>query len=357
MTIDTEIKGNPESVRAVARWLDGTVGEGVHNSVTQLYQARTNTETDWTGPAGEQFRGRMNSGGKQADEISTDAKKGAEFCQRWAGDMSTAQRRMEQLRESAAKAGLTVSGNKILHPGPAPAKPGNLAQDATSAQQAQHAQAVQAQQDYAKKIAAYNSAKTDAEQIRKDMSFGRDVAKNGCEEIVKKPLFQAGALADGTFAAGASAAMQKRMAQKARINKGLAAKLGQPGQVSRGIQGSDVNRNLRNIAAANRTANRAATTAKWAGRIGGRVPIAGTLIGLGAMGYDIHNGKPVGKAVVSTAAGIAASAGAGVAAGAAVGSIFPGAGTAAGAVVGGVVGVGVGLATSAAVDAAWDKIF
>jgi hypothetical protein len=356
MTIDTTIKGNPEGIRAAAQWLKGTLSEGVHDGVTQVFAARTNTEADWTGPAGEQFRGRMDTGGKKADHISTDAKKGAETCEKWAGDMSTAQRRMEQLREQAAKAGLTVSGNTIQHPGPAPAAPGDLPSDATTAQKTEHNTAVQAQQDYAKKIAAYNSAKTEAAQIRSEMNFGRDVAKNVCEEIVKKPGFQAGALADATFAAGASAALQKRMASKARMMKGLASGMAKPGQVYRGVPGSDVGRNLRNISAANRSAGKAATAARWAGRFGGKVPIIGTAIGIGSAVYDVKNGKSPGKAIASTGAGMLAGAGTGAATGALVGSVVPGAGTAVGAVVGGVVGGVVGLGTSAAVDAGWDRL-
>lgn len=357
MTIDTTIKGNPEGIRAAAQWLKGTLSEGVHDGVTQVFAARTNTEADWTGPAGEQFRGRMDTGGKKADDISTDARKGAETCEKWAGDMSTAQRRMEQLRQQAAKAGLTVTGNTIQHPGPAPATPGDLPGDATTAQKTQHNTAVRAQQDYAKKIAAYNSAQKEAADIRKEMNFGRDVAKNACEEIVKKPQFQAAALEDATFVAGASAAMRQRMASKARMMKGLASRMGQPGQVYRGVPGSDVGRNLRNISAANRSASKAATAARWAGRFGGKVPIIGTAIGIGSAVYDVKaQAKSPGKAIASTGAGMLAGAGAGAATGALVGSVFPGAGTAVGAVAGGVVGGVVGLGTSAAVDAGWDRL-
>ncbi|SFQ35413.1 hypothetical protein SAMN05421810_106252 [Amycolatopsis arida] len=158
------------------------------------------------------------------------------------------------------------------------------------------------------------------------------------------------ALADATFAASAAQRAQTRLNERARMFDGLARQTQSrlPGTVYRGIPGSDAGRALRNVDAAQRGASQAARGARIAARFGGKLPVIGTGIAITSAGYDIANGKPPGKAVVSTAAGI----GAGVAAGAAVGSVVPVAGTA----VGAVVGAGVGLVASGAVDAAWDRL-
>jgi hypothetical protein len=114
------------------------------------------------------------------------------------------------------------------------------------------------------------------------------------------------------------------------------------------VPGSDTGRALRNVGDSQKWAARAGRGAKFARSLGGRLPLIGTGVAVVSAGYDIANGKPAGKAVVSTAAGI----GAGIAAGAAIGSVVPVAGTAVGAVGGAIVG----WAASGAADAAWDRL-
>jgi uncharacterized protein YukE len=348
MPIDIKIEGNPDSIRATARWLRGTLSEGIHDATTQVHAARTNTEADWTGEAADGFRSKMATGGQQADDLAGDADTAGQSFERYADDLQTAQTRMARAKQIAIDGGLQVTDTQILDPGPAPANPGTLPADATPAQQTAHGDAVKATQLHAKQVAAFNAASTEANGAKSDLSFARDTFKNISDEVTKKPYFQAAALADATFAASAAQRFSTRLAADARIAGNLAAKAGVPGAVYRGVPGSDVGRALRTQAGANQWAARAAKGAKVARAFGGRLPLIGTGVAVVSAGYDIAHGKPPGKAVVSTAAGI----GAGIAVGAAVGSVVPVAGTA----VGAVVGAGAGLIASGAVDAAWDRL-
>ena len=72
-------------------------------------------------------------------------------------------------------------------------------------------------------------------------------------------------------------------------------------------------------------------------RFGARIPVVGAGITAAGVGYDISQGKPVGKAVVSGAAGVAGSFLAGMATGAAVGTALGPVGTVVGGVAGGVI--------------------
>jgi hypothetical protein len=350
MPIDTKIEGDPDSVRAAGQWLSATLAEGIHDCTTKIHAARTTTETDWTGPGADGFRAKMASGGKQADELAADAKRAGQSFQRYADDLHTAQIRMGRARDIATEGGLKVTDTQILDPGPAPQNPGTLPADATPQQHSDHADAVKAQQAHAKQVTAYAHAQAEAKEANAIWKYAKDTWKNMSDEVTQKPLFQAAALADASFAASAAERYSSRLAGRARIFDGLARKATSrlPGAVYRGVPGSDAGRALRDGAAAERWATRAGRGARFAGRFGGKLPVIGTGVSVVSTGYDIANGKPPGKAVVSTAAGV----GAGIAAGAAIGSVVPVAGTAVGAVGGAVVG----WAASGAADAAWDRL-
>lgn len=52
MPLDIEVKGDPGSIRETAQWLRGT-SESVHDCGTQVYGARGQSESAWTGDAGD----------------------------------------------------------------------------------------------------------------------------------------------------------------------------------------------------------------------------------------------------------------------------------------------------------------
>jgi hypothetical protein len=85
-------------------------------------------------------------------------------------------------------------------------------------------------------------------------------------------------------------------------------------------------------------------------RVGSRIPVVGLAITAAGIGYDIHQGKPVGKAVVSGIGGALAAAGTG----ALIGSAIPV--PVVGTVVGAAVGLGVGLVASGALDWGYDQL-
>src|ERR1700741_4827613 len=160
MTIDTKIDGDPESIRGAARWMRGTLSTGVHDCTTQIYAARTNSEAEWTGEAGDRFRAKMTSGGGKADTLSADADRAGQSMEVFADDLQTARTRMGRAREIAAGGGLTLPDPQILDPGPAPAAPGTLAADASPEEATAHQSAVNAQNAHARQVVAYNEAQT-----------------------------------------------------------------------------------------------------------------------------------------------------------------------------------------------------
>src|SRR5918998_643208 len=101
MPIDTKIEGSPEDIRSMAGWLRDALAASVHDTVTQVYHARGNSETMWEGQAGDAFRARMTSGGAKADELSTSATSAAQSFDTYAADLHTAQVGMGRAREIA----------------------------------------------------------------------------------------------------------------------------------------------------------------------------------------------------------------------------------------------------------------
>ncbi|EIE99194.1 WXG100 family type VII secretion target [Saccharomonospora glauca] len=348
MSIDTKIEGDPETIRTAARWLRNTLAEAVHDCTTQIYAARTDTEADWTGPAGDAFREKMTNGGKKADGIADDARSAADHFDRFADDLHTAQTRMERARAIARDGGVTVQGTQIIDPGPGPDAPGDLPDDATPEQRAQHADAVTAHQQHARKLAAYREAATEASSAREEFNLKESITKNLLYEVQKKPPFHASFVADGLFAGYAAnrAAAKALTAKWARM--GAARQLSNvTGITHRGLPHSDTGRALKAAERARGAAANARTWSRTARAVGGKIPVLGLGITAASTAYDIAAGDtPAGKAIVVNGGSLAAS----IAAGAAVGSVVPVGGT----VVGAIVGTGVGLVASGALGTAWD---
>jgi len=78
-------------------------------------------------------------------------------------------------------------------------------------------------------------------------------------------------------------------------------------------------------------------------RVLGKVPLIGWGVTAAGIGYDIHNGKPAGKAVLSGLGGAAAALAVGAAVGGPIG-------------VGVVVGIGVGVLVGVGLDHAYDAL-
>lgn len=386
MPIDTKIDGNPESIRAAARWLRTTLSEGIYDCTTQIYAARTTSEAEWSGAAGDMFRARMTSGGRKADDLAADVDAAGRSFESFADDLQTAQTQMDRARRIAADGGLALTDTQILDPGPVPADPGTLAPDASPEEAAAHRSAANAQNAHVRQVAAYAEAQTEANAARSVHNVAVQIGRNIWAELSGKAVFQASDLATGV--AGALAAAN------ATALRGQAQYLAQHGQTlaqryisvgadtraadtarwlaQRGMGSADdlaggstpaalqamqaerlrisgqMVRNAMATDAAEAAASRAGGVSRGLNPMLSRsvpvlrhVPVIGLGITAAGIGYDIHNGKPAGKAIVSGAAGFAAS----VAVGAAIGGP-----------VGAVVGVGVGLVASGVADAAYDAL-
>lgn len=386
MPIDTKIDGDPESIRGAARWMRRTLSAGVRDCTTQIYAARTNSEADWTGDAGDRFRAKMSSGGGKADTLAADADRAGQSMEVFADDLHTALTRMGRARDIAAEGGLTVTATQILDPGPAPADPGTLAADASAEEVSAHRSAVDAQHVHARQVVAYHDAQTEAGSARSVLDFGKQVAQNVWADLTGKAGFQAADLGTGVagaLAAANASALRGQAKALAAYGQTLAQRYVGVGAKSRSadvarwlaqrgagsaddLAGGSSPATLRAMQAErlrisgqmygnSMTTEAAEAAAKRAGGISRvlnpmlsrsipilrEVPVVGLAVTAAGVGYDIHTGKPPGKAVVSGLAGFGAS----VAVGAAIGGP-----------VGAVVGIGVGLVASGLADAAYDAL-
>lgn len=352
MAIDTKIAGEPESVRGAADWLRSSFATVVSDGATQIYNSRNSADAGWQGPGGEAFRTKMTTGAQKTDDLSAAATGAAEDFDTYAAELQRAQDDMRTVRQNAVTAGLTVNGDIIEDPGPGPAAPGDAptGDAATPEAVAAHSAAVTASRAHTAKLAAYNSAKTDADAARHIARLGADTLKNVWTDITQKWFLVVGDLASGaagTLAAKHSTVLGKqaqfladesaRFLESARTAPSgtSASQIYRDFDIGRAAayQADDVA-----VAAKNVDAN----AAKWGFRAGGALAVAG-------VAYDIANGKPAAQAIVSGGVGFGAS----VAAGAAIGTMIPVpvVGTAVGAIGGAVVGV----FASGAVDSLWQN--
>ncbi|GIG87161.1 hypothetical protein [Plantactinospora endophytica] len=354
MALDTTIKGDPGSVDALSRWFKGTLSAEVDASVTQAYRARSNTQTDWEGPAGEQFRDRMTTGGKKADEVTKDGETAFSIGEKWVDEYEVHKRRMDAVRDRAEAAGLTLTAKGIVDPGAGPGAPAELPPRAPQPQEQAYSAAYAAHQEHQKKVAAYRRAERDIQAIRKDYSVKQLYIKNLVDDLAKKWPFHAAVFADATIVAGVAAHQARKWAERGRSIGGQtrAHNRTNPYPESRRGTGGDADRFDRTNRSLGRQGVKAARYLRLASAVGAKVPLIGTPIAIGTVVYDIKDGKSPSQAIVSgflsTGAGTAAAIVVGAAAGGAWGSVP-------GAVAGGGAGFVVGLFSGPAVDAAWEK--
>ena len=336
MPIDTKIEGSPEDIRSMAGWLRDALAASVHDTVTQVYHARGNSETMWEGQAGDAFRARMTSGGAKADELSTSATSAAQSFETYAADLHTAQVGMGRAREIAHSGGLTVTTDEIVEPGPAPTAPAALPTDGsvTSQMVQAHNDAVTAQNIHAHKVAAYTAALDEANRARGIVDNAGNVGRTIWNELSKKKWLHA---ADFTnVAVGGLAARHASVlrAEHARLmgeaRTSVQRYLASGGGAEARFQNS---RAYAKFLEADDALRRAGSVGRV---IGSKIPAIGLGISAVGIGYDISQGKPPGKAIISGVGGAAAGIAVGALASGPVGWV------ALGAVGAGII-VGVGL--------------
>ncbi|MET9227223.1 hypothetical protein [Lentzea sp. NPDC003310] len=334
MPIETRVDGDPDAIMSVATWLRTTLSNSIYNATTRVHAARSESECDWTGAAADAFRAKMSSGGRKADELAEVADEAGRFFERCADDLRTVQVRMERTRSAARAEGLDVVGTRILEPGPTPPAAALQPDDGLATT---HDQAADA-----RRVVAYRLLSEEAAATIAAGALACDVLVNIGSDLITKTVFQAADLANGLVGgfAGQHVSVLKQRAVQLRTQ--AAAHVG---HYLRSGGGSTSVAKYNNAAAyrANMAAMDAAQRAETglARRIGAKVPVVGLVITAAGVGYDIHTGKPPGKAVVSGVTGLGASTGLGMAIGGPVGAA---------------VGFVGGLVAGGLADAVWDRL-
>ena len=338
MPINTKIEGSPDSVRQAAAWLKSSLSAGVHDATTQVHQARTNSEAGWSGAASEAFRGRMTTVAQGGDDLAGDAATTGTKFDSYADSMQTAQAGMQRAKQIALQGGLTVNGDVIEDPGAAPTVPQSLPADgsATPQQVQGFNEGQQAVADHQRKVQAFGQAQQEADRANGVMAAAKEVLGGSVKDLTDKKYVHAAEFVNEN----AGRLVEKHVSTL----KGEAGRLRDEAKVaeSRYLKapgGSDEARfqtetQMAKNAAADGLEKDAASVAR---RVGSKIPVVGLGITALGIGYDIHEGKPPGKAIISGLAGAGAAA------------------LVAGPVgVGAIAAVGAGILVGAGVDYAWD---
>ena len=351
MSIETEIKGSPASIRAAAAWLGDTLRPAVESGGDAFVGARREASSEWRGETGDAFVGAMGRAVPQADNV-VDAVSAVEGCfQDYAGTLERCQSRMSGIRDTAAGQGLTVSGFVIQPPGAAPPHPGNPPQEASQGQVDAYNSSVSAWNQHQDLVRAYNDAATRAEEVWLDIEEAWDRVSDK-DRALDGPswTFNLTSVAGGL--AGAVASINGSiLRESSKYFDDLAAQnLDRLRSLSRVPNAAQFYDDLDHYA---RVGAGAADDAARAGRllrVGRAVPLAvgGVMTGVGIW-YDMeHNDESAAQAVASNVGSFGASVAAGALVGTAIGGPV-------GTVAGVIVGAGVGVFTSGMIDGLWDS--
>ncbi|MCZ4277349.1 hypothetical protein [Rhodococcoides yunnanense] len=314
MSIDTSVEGNPESVRASARWLRESFAATIEQATDAIYSTRNNVDAAWDGPASQAAVGKLSNGAERADEMAQAAREFARAVDDFAAGLQQTQNDMADVRADASAAGLTLIGNTIEDPW----SQSEVLASAYSAIQHGVAATLQTQ------VLVGETLKNAWATIREKWFFVLADLLNG----VGKAL----ALKHSSLMTGHAAFLTARYLDLAQ-----SAPPGTPAsQIYRDFDWARTTaQNAEDLL--DTAKNAEANAGRIAGRLNGGLAVAG-------IASDIYNGKPVDQAIVSGGLGF----GAAVAAGAAIGTFVPVPGV--GTVLGALGGAAVAIFTSGAVD-------
>lgn len=350
MAIDTNLDGNPESIRSVANWLRQHMKDSVENAADSVYSARNAADSGWRGETADGFRNKMTTGGRQADEFKTQISTSAQQADTGADQLQRAQKDMQRIRSEASTAGLTVSGKTIHEPGQAPADPGPAptGDEATPKAIHAHKNAVAVADEHAAQVKAYKTAEDDANDVHRRWQQQVQSHMSDWQNTKNKAIFTVSGLgiSGGTTAASIHTSILGKHASALDAESVKAA------DHARVIGGTDPEGFYRNLDAAksmSREAGGVRTRAGKIGKVAGRVSnIGGGALAVGGIAYDITNGKPADQAIVSGGAGFGASVGTGALVGTAIGGPV-------GTAIGAVGGAAVGAFTSGTIDSLYEN--
>lgn len=228
MPLNTKVEGDPVSVRASAQWLS-QVEQKIHTAGTHARQASSTSATTWTSSAGDSFRGGMTQIGPKIDEVSTDHAAMCRELNKHADNLDTVKQRIKQARQHARDAGLTVSGDQIMEPGPEPTPPAPLpsGRPATPEQQQAHAAGTQAQAAYARKVQAYQECSQTIDDARKLENSSLGVLNRFVSGLMEKGAFNVADVMTGLAGATAAQSSAFRAAARTIAESGKLERAGQ----------------------------------------------------------------------------------------------------------------------------------
>lgn len=351
MSIDTELKGSPDSIDSAARWLDRTLGAAVGGGGELVATARSVASSDWDGAAATGFVSRMGVAVEKFDLVHDSVSSAARELAAYADTLRRLQARMAEIRASARAAGLTVSAYVVEPPGAPPTHPGPDPVGRVSPTLVDaHAAALDAFAAHQARVEAYERLAAAAAAVREELLGGALAVEDEYRGLSGSGLaltaldiaggFGVGAVElHSTFGRGTGEGLIKQADDYIDLIKRDASGFGNHDLEhwdERRRVGTDMVRQADEV-------DRGAKVTSW--KLGGALAVVG-------VGLDLAAGESPAQAVVSNGGGLAASVIAGAGTGAVVGSFIPvpGVGTA----VGAVVGAGVGVFTSGAIDSLFE---
>lgn len=351
MPIETKIDGDPEGVRSAGAWLRANFSGGVHDCVSAIYQASGNSESTWTGSAGEGYRTKMSASARKGDDMAAAADHTGQSFELFADDLQTARVGMDRANQIALDGGLVVTDTQILDPGPAPTTPAALPADGSATPQMVQGynDAVAAGESHSRKVAAFTAASEEASRARRVITEGiGEFRSRVTKEVIEKRWFIAADAANGAVGAAAATRAQSLL-NRANVlmdQRKLFDEIYQRTPGGTAASRAEITRIQQAFDDADAATRQSGSIAR---RFGARLPVIGLGVAAAGVAYDIDQGKPVGKAVASGVGGVLG----GAAGGAALGSFLGPPGMLVGGVVGGVIG---GVGTEWAYDLLPDNV-
>jgi len=176
--ISTVIEGDAGTIQSTVDWLRDTVGPAVGDASSTMASAITGTVTEWVGAAGDAFRSEVTVHRGLADQLSDGVDTASDAFDHFAEALRAAQRKLTEIRETAAAEALDLTVDHILPPRLV-AIPGKLTEGATAAQRAAHQAAVDLFAEYQRKVKAFRAAAEDVAKVVKDhAAAARELVSN-----------------------------------------------------------------------------------------------------------------------------------------------------------------------------------
>ncbi|GAB2980393.1 hypothetical protein [Nocardioides montaniterrae] len=376
MSVDTEIQGSPADIEGASDFLRHHLAPKLDQSVDDFNNARQDADASWDSAAGREFSGLMKRARGKASDLHSATTSMAGDLDTFAAALRRCQHEMANVRTTATKAGLTVSGFLVQDPGPSLPRPAQRF-TGTADQVDQYNADVTAYNAQQKLVNAYVHASVEASRIDHEYAAA-------CRALQDQYTLGAHAswivtLGDILGKAGEAAIGVNIGLKQSALHKTAQGLLG---EVKSAID--DLNAHperyvkrkwgfLKTLDEDKLNADRLALEGKLnkasqlldeAGELHGpKIPKIvgkfGKVLGPLGLGIGIYNDYEDGEspAQIATSQGVSflAGMGAGAAVGAGVGSVVPVAGTAVGAVAGAIVGAGVSIFSDGVIDSMFEN--